>query len=661
MENRNSAAAALLSIDNENGEDVTTWALPEGATARLGRGSVRDMAFSPDGQHLAVGTSIGLWLYDLPTLSPIALWETDRGFSDRVTFSPDGRWIAAHPREALTVWNIQNESCIAEMEFRDQQDCRDLSKPVFSQDGERLVVFSGHQQRMKKIQVWCPHTGTQLSKTEIPSTYHVYPTCFSQDLSLLAGTSYDINNSPKAEFIAVWDVETAEQIARLEWSERWGRLCFSPCGRFLAAGGSEGKIQVWNVETGNLEETYTEDEDAQMHPYYPPEGGLIAAVVFPSQSKIEIQHLEKGEKLDEFEHRGSRSTVHFSDSGTQLALANSSEIQIWTKGNNSNAHTVSTLSGHITTMDTLVFSKDEKMLATGCWGDNVLFWNIRSKHSYHPQGEKLPASSHNVYRSPSGKMIAINVYGEKLNVLEVGKREPLAELTGFEGGLGRAKAFSLTGHRIASVDTNDNIHIWECSDGESWKKHTTVINDAEFIYGLRFSPAGLAFSPDGKRLASMSRSRDWKAGLWDVDSGEQIAELPLTPAPRRRSYRESDTGIAFSPDGNIIAGGLWHEIVLWDAADGKTLMTIPQSEENQRSVTLCFSPCGRYLAAGAWWKGGLKKTAICLWEVATGKKITTFWGHTTDVQCFAFSQDNTLLVSGGHDGAIYLWDLTPYL
>ena len=43
------------------------------------------------------------------------------------------------------------------------------------------------------------------------------------------------------------------------------------------------------------------------------------------------------------------------------------------------------------------------------------------------------------------------------------------------------------------------------------------------------------------------------------------------------------------------------------------------------------------------------------------KRIATFWGHTTDVQCFAFSEDGTLLVSGGHDGSILLWDLTPYL
>ena len=63
MENRNTLASAPHSVE---GEDVTTWALPEGAIARLGRGSVRDMAFSPDGQCFAVGTSIGLWLYELP-------------------------------------------------------------------------------------------------------------------------------------------------------------------------------------------------------------------------------------------------------------------------------------------------------------------------------------------------------------------------------------------------------------------------------------------------------------------------------------------------------------------------------------------------------------------------------------------------------------------
>ena len=75
--------------------DVTTWALPEGAIARLGRGREPDIAFSPDGQYLSIGNSLGLWLYDFETLSPIALWETERGMVFHIAFSPNGKWIAA--------------------------------------------------------------------------------------------------------------------------------------------------------------------------------------------------------------------------------------------------------------------------------------------------------------------------------------------------------------------------------------------------------------------------------------------------------------------------------------------------------------------------------------------------------------------------------------
>ena len=44
------------------GDDVTTWALPEGAIARLERGGVGGKKFSPDGRYLAVATKIGLWM-----------------------------------------------------------------------------------------------------------------------------------------------------------------------------------------------------------------------------------------------------------------------------------------------------------------------------------------------------------------------------------------------------------------------------------------------------------------------------------------------------------------------------------------------------------------------------------------------------------------------
>ncbi len=650
-------------IVGANGDDVTTWALPEGAIARLGRGSVRDMAFSPDGQYFAVASEIGLWLYELPTLSPIALSDTERGMTDSVTFSPDNRRIATHTLVGnLKIWDIEHSVCTVEV---DDHGRSYISNPVFLQDGQRITAVS--YERNGKIYVWCAHTGTQLSETEIGETHGIHPFQFSADMRLLVGRRRETKSDP--ESILVWHVETGEQIRCFTgYPENMEKLCFSLDGRHLAAGSADGTIQVWDLESGQITTTYTDYGDVQIFPHYSPENGLIAAAV--SDRNVEVWHIEAEKKIDTFQYRGNNRyrRACFSENGKQLAVAIESEIQIWIKGNNSDAHTLSTLHGHIPSMDTLAFSPDEKTFAAGFWGDNVLLWDVASKRSYRPHGEQLPGTSHNVYGSPNGKIISINSRGNNLNISEVGKSEPVAELIGPEGGLGRAEAYSPTGDRIARADKDDNIHIWEristlndTTENESWRKHPTVINDAEFIDGLKFSLNGLAFSPDGKRLASISRSTDSKACLWDVNSGRQITELHFTLPPERRSYHRGDNGIAFSPRGNIIAGGKWGEIVLWDATDGKTLMTLPQPQESQRPFTLCFAPCGQYLASGAWWQGGLQKVPIRLWEVATGKNIATFWGHTTDVQCFAFSQDGTLLVSGGHDGAIYLWDLKPHL
>ncbi len=638
------------------GDDVTTWALPEGAIARLGRGSIRDMAFSPDEQYLAVASAIGLWLYELPTLFPIALSDTERGMTNSVTFSPDNRRIVTHTCAGdLKIWDFERGVCIAEV---DDHGSSDILKPVFSQNGQRIatISFGSHG----KFYIWCSHTGTQLSETEIRNSYDIYPAQFSPDTRLLVGKKSERDSDP--ESVIIWNVETGERIGCFtEYPDEMENLRFSPDGRQLAAGSSDGTIWVWDLEKGRLETIHTDYGDARVFPHYSSEGGLVAAAI--SERKVEVWNIEQNEKFDEFEHRGNNWITCFSSSGKQLAVETRSEIKIWAKAEDP-SHALSTLHGHIPTMDTLVFSSDEKTLATGFWRDNIHLWDLASRRSYRPHNEKLPGTSHNVYRSPNGKIISINQYGDNLNVREVGKNEPLIELTGPEEGLGRAKAYAPTGHRIASADQDDNIHIWECTsslnditESKSWKKHSTVINDAEFIDRLRFSLNGLAFSPDGKRLASISKSRDCKAGLWDVDSGKQIAELPLTSS----TNYEKDAGIAFSPNGDIIAGGKSGEITLWDAADGKVLMTLQQPEGNQRPITLCFSPCGQYLLSGSWWQRGLQKVPIRLWEVATGENIATFCGHTTDVQCFAFSQDGTLLVSGGHDGAIYLWDLTPYL
>ncbi len=74
----------------------TTWALPESAIARFGKGDVGDVKLSPDGTYFAVASGVGLWWYDVSSMSPISLWETKRGLVNSIDFSHDGKWIIIH-------------------------------------------------------------------------------------------------------------------------------------------------------------------------------------------------------------------------------------------------------------------------------------------------------------------------------------------------------------------------------------------------------------------------------------------------------------------------------------------------------------------------------------------------------------------------------------
>ena len=58
---------------NTFAQDYTQWGLPEGAKARIGKGTINEIQYSPDGTRLAVASSIGIWLYDTATHQEVAL------------------------------------------------------------------------------------------------------------------------------------------------------------------------------------------------------------------------------------------------------------------------------------------------------------------------------------------------------------------------------------------------------------------------------------------------------------------------------------------------------------------------------------------------------------------------------------------------------------
>ncbi len=99
--------------------DYTRWGLPDGAIARLGKGGVNEIAYSPDGKLLAVATNTGIWLYDVETTQELALMDATAEVNT-VAFSPDGKMLVSAHHGKIGLWDVATKTQIAIFDAHNQ-------------------------------------------------------------------------------------------------------------------------------------------------------------------------------------------------------------------------------------------------------------------------------------------------------------------------------------------------------------------------------------------------------------------------------------------------------------------------------------------------------------------------------------------------------------
>lgn len=666
---------------NDPSKNNTEWYVSEEPKVRLGKGIIGQIKYSPDGTQLAVGSSIGVWIYNAYTGKELNLLTGHIKWPSLIAYSPDGNLLASGGWTghigAVCLWNPNTgEHIITLDEHESFVTCLE-----FSPDGSILASGSLDE----TIQLWDVAAGKHKATLE-GHTGGRELMVFSPDGRMIASTTDVRQRSINVDrTIKLWDVETGLSKVTLENLDSciFRSIAFSPDGGMIASGSQDkvddhsthgtvhdpgpfsirvdGSVQLWDVATGKHKMTLTEHRDAVFTVAYSPDG---SSFISGSGDGTILLWDAKTYQL-KAELTGDLYAITFSPDGKTLAIGSRDikEIELWDAVSGEHK---ATLTEHTDDVYNLIFNPVDGRTFAGIGGDSTIrLWDaVTGEHlhtitgytrsissiSFNADGSKLAIGSGHFDGTSSDKIIRI--WNVDSCDLQSTSKVPLGRWVKHRRQLIDFVSYSPDGNTIASGSEDGTIRLW---NAESGKLQSTVFDGLRGVrseYSLGYSDNGLmlVYSPDGNTIASSSRYRfheDNTIQLWYGITCEHKGIL-TTENLLRTLY-----SIAFSPDSRTVAGGDCDGTVyLWDATSGELKTTF---RTKKFVFSVAFSPDRKTLASAAvsWGDGQVR-----LWDLASKECKATL--STDWVTSVAFSPDGSILAVGGSEH-VTLWDVHKIL
>ncbi|HZY87801.1 MAG TPA: serine/threonine-protein kinase [Gemmataceae bacterium] len=621
------------------------WSLCHGELLALSHpGGTTALAFSPDGRLLAsAGLHQTVRVWDAATGREAHALEGHTRRVQALAFSRDGRrlasasWVGGTGRPGeVKVWDMTDGRAVVTLPLA----CKQVPALSFSPDGRRLATAGEDRGRPLQVCLWDATTGRLIRTTPVaadgpggarPAAPHVNDVAprggvaFSPDGRLLA--------SAGGRTVRVCDPATGRQLLSLTTGCSARQLTFSPDNRRLAVCDKDRTLEVWAL----------------------PDDRRAGAVTPPLRLKLLTAQTEEALPLA------------FSPDGTRLAVAEADGVV--RVRDTATGKVCRALKGHKPGPLSVAYSPDGRRLATGSYDGTVKVWDALRG----PKGDlaflelALPPGDMGFYGvafSPDGRRLATasgvaRVWSAATGQPLLDLRDPLPAAVGPPAappptprqlaqrgqlvGLSHCVAFSPDGRFVAAPSGRDVV-VWDAATGRPAlriKARSTV------------SVWGLAYSPDGRRLASVVDERTVQ--VWDVSAGPGEVTAPLLTL---RGPHAWNVRLAFGPDGRRLTctGGLWG-LRTWDVSAGRGAAAGPLFTDEGGPVLngLAYSRDGRRLAVAS------QRGAVDVWDVsaAGGARpalALALRGHTNQVSAVAFSPDGRRLASAGDDGAVKIWE-----
>lgn len=584
---------------------------------QIGKGAINDIAWSADGKKLVIGTGMGIYIYDGESLEQELFIQTEKTITS-IDISPDNqRLITGDWKGHVKLWDVSTGQ-VRETLFTGTERW-DIASVKFSPDGQFMAAFVFNQGSGHAITIWDSNSGEEV-KNLLHSgiTDPTALTISADSKTIAAGTSYGEIN--------IWKTETGERLSQPKpeyFLNDDKSIALSPDGSLFAFTGRDNTIRLWDIDSGTVLRSFT--DDAQVYRlWFTPDGNTL--ISSNDDHIFRFWDINTGDELRN--HEGYFFGFFSPDRNKMVSHCESGAYCIYDVDSWS---VINKLKGHYLKVSSFSLSSDGESIATTYkkhwWRpSNITIFDLSTGNLFLNFDSPFLGTT-TMALSPDLQILAISSFNDDnltIHLTKASTGQQLHELEGYP-----PLAFSPDELLLAYMGRNNRTILWDFSTGtllHTLFNYETVEN--------------LTFSQDGQKLAVVSGIN---VSIWDTSTGSKQRELTV---PNKGVFSSS---AAFSTDFELLAsGGSSGAIDLFRVSFGR----LNYLEGHTRKISsLAFSPAGDLLASAS------HDTTIRLWDVSSGEELAVIDAHGDYVSTVLFSADGHWLITGSEDGTIRFWGI----